>query len=120
MYCVYVIFRSLSLPFCFIRTNDAIENADKIIESGGLLVNQSPTEREKAVDFCMAVVSHNSCQPLMEAVEKHSPDFVEWGMERLEEATPVSTDFDRNNILGEDHLFGNTPEKVAQGKSKAR
>ncbi|CAM9491192.1 unnamed protein product [Ectocarpus sp. 12 AP-2014] len=83
-----------------------------------VLVEQTPEEREETMDVFMKAMSNNECRRLMEAVERIDPGFVEWGLERLEEAKRTSTTYKRVDIHGEDHLLGNTPEKIIEGKGK--
>lgn len=66
----------------------------------------------------MKALNVNGCQRVMEAVERFDPDFVAFGLKRLEEAKKTSTTFDPNEIVGEEHLLGNTPDKVAEGKKR--
>ncbi|CAM9194572.1 unnamed protein product, partial [Ectocarpus sp. 13 AM-2016] len=79
------------------------------------LVDDSPEERERNIEIYMRLLYVNGIRPVMEAIDKIDPEFVDWGMERLADAKDVSTSFDRDDIKGIDHLFGGTREQVSDG-----
>lgn len=83
-----------------------------------VLIEQTPEEREVTVDRIMEAMFNKGCRRLMEAIEIIDPKFVEWDLDRLEEAQQTSTSFDLKDIDEEKHLLGNTPEKVAAGKER--
>ena len=71
--------------------------------------------REEKLDINMRLVRINGTRLVMDTVDKIDPDFVEWGMARLVKAEGVSTSFDRDDIRGCDHPFGDTREQVKDG-----
>ncbi|CAM9300147.1 unnamed protein product, partial [Ectocarpus sp. 8 AP-2014] len=82
------------------------------------LVEDTPEERVETMDMFMGAMSANGCQRVMEAIETIDPGFVEWGLDRLTEAKTASTLFELDDIDGEEHLLGKTPEEVAEGEKR--
>ncbi|CAM9900453.1 unnamed protein product, partial [Ectocarpus sp. 4 AP-2014] len=66
----------------------------------------------------IVAMSANGCQRVMEAIEKVDPGFVHWGLDHLTEAKNASKLFELDDIGGEEHLLGKTPEKVAEGEKR--
>lgn len=100
------------------KTNGAIGDSAKIRKMRAVLVEQTSEEREETMGIFMEAMSNNGCRRLMEAIERIDPGFVEWGLGCLEEAKQVSTTYKRVDTHGEDHLLGNTPGKIIEGKGR--
>lgn len=99
-------------------TGGGVGDCAKIRKMRVALIEDTPEKREEIVRVFMKAMGVNGCQSVMEAIEKIDPDFVSFALKRLEEAENTSTTFDPNDIVGEDHLLGKTPEKVAEGKKR--
>ena len=100
------------------KTNGGVEDGIKLRKQRVPLVEDTPEEREETMDMFMGAMSANGCQRVMEAIEKVDPGFVEWGMDRLTEAKNASTLFELDDIGGEEHMLGKTPEEVAEGEKR--
>ena len=100
------------------KTNGGVGDGIKLRKQRVPLVEDTPEEREEITHMFMGAMSANGCQTVMEAIEKIDPGFVEWGLDRLAKAKNASTLFELDEIGGEEHLLGKTPEEVAEGEKR--
>ncbi|CAB1121309.1 unnamed protein product [Ectocarpus sp. CCAP 1310/34] len=69
------------------------------------------------VRMFMEALDVNGCRRIMEAIERIDPGIIDFLLERLGRAERASTTWD-SNAIGGDHLFGTTPDEVAEGKRR--
>lgn len=100
------------------KTSGGVGAGSKERKQRTALVEDEWARREEKVRMFMKALGVNGCQRIMEAIERFDPGIIDFFLQRLEVAETVSTTWAADDIIGEDHLLGKTPDEVVEGKAR--